>query len=472
MRTVGALQLGDIQGFVLRRYLMPTQRNFLLKVASPAAARLALGRMASGNEADAPQVTTAEEPRFSAQYYLQVGITWPGLIALEVKDRAPALSFKSFPAFVEGAAKRAESLGEVGNSSPEHWIKGFGKAEDHVLLTLYAMNPKALETHTARLCALYGADGAFQELWRGDGAALMEMVNGISIPVPKVHFGYVDGIADPTINGGPEGNIPDHQQQCEPWLFVLLEEAPNYYVPDPPALGRNSSFGVFMVMQQDVVGFENFLQSKKDVIDPELLAAKICGRWRNGVPLALSPETDTPLGGISLDQLNDFDYVNKDGSGDPQGVRCPIGAHTRRVNPRGQPIKGQGLPGGSNNSHRLIRRGMPYGPKYVSASADDGIERGLLGYLINTSIENQFEFVMREWLNGYEFVGASRLSPKSEDLIVSRKSNPSDSMFEIPQPNGTPPLKITGFSSFVTTRASAYCFLPSITALKFIGGLR
>jgi hypothetical protein len=32
-------------------------------------------------------------------------------------------------------------------------------------------------------------------------------------------------------------------------------------------------------------------------------------------------------------------------------------------------------------------------------------------------------------------------------------------------------LKITGFSSFVTTRAAAYCFLPSVTALKFIARL-
>lgn len=153
---------------------------------------------------------------------------------------------------------------------------------------------------------------AFQELWRADGAALIEMVNGIPIPVSKVHFGYVDGIADPTIEGGPEGNTPDHQKPCEPWLFVLLEVAPNYYVPDPPELGRNGSFGVFTVMQQDVVGFENFLQSHKDKIDPELLAAKICGRWRNGVPLDLSPDTDTQPGGIKLDQLNDFDYVNEE----------------------------------------------------------------------------------------------------------------------------------------------------------------
>jgi deferrochelatase/peroxidase EfeB len=449
---------------------MPVQRNFLMKVTNPGAARLALGRMVSGSEADSLQVTTAEEPALGAQYYLHVGITWPGLIALEVKDRVPTLSFKSFSAFVEGAAKRAEMVGEVGRSAPENWIEGFGSGEDHLLLTLYARNAQTLEACSLRLSTLCAAGNAFQELWRGDGTALTEMVNGIPVPVSKVHFGYVDGIADPTIKGGPESNIPDRQQPCEPWLFVLLDEAESYYVPDPPELGRNGSFGVFTIMWQDVVGFENFLQSHRDVIDPELLAAKICGRWRNGVPLELSPDTDSPPGGIKLDRLNDFDYVNKDGSGDPLGLRCPIGAHTRRVNPRGQPIKGQGVPGGSNNSHRVIRRGMPYGPAYTPGAPEDGIDRGLMGYIINASIENQFEFVMREWLNGYEFVGASRLNPKSRDLVTSRDSE-GENVFEIPQANGAPPLAITGFSSFVTTRASAYCFLPSITALKFIAAL-
>jgi hypothetical protein len=37
----------------------------------------------------------------------------------------------------------------------------------------------------------------------------------------------------------------------------------------------------------------------------------------------------------------------------------------------------------------------------------------LLGYFINVRIENQFEFVMREWLNGFEFVGAARLNLKA-----------------------------------------------------------
>jgi len=260
---MGCLQLRDIQGFVLRRYLMPTMRNFLLKVTKPAAARSALGRMVSGNEADALQVTTAEEPALGGQYYLQVGITWPGLIALEVKDRVPKLSFKSFPAFVEGAAKRAHLVGEVGPSAPENWIAGFGTGDNHILLTLYARNPEALESCSVRLSTLCATGGAFQELWRGDGAALIEMVNGIPVPVPKVHFGYIDGVADPTIKGGPEGNIPDHQQPCEPWLFVLLDEAESYYVPDPPELGRNGSFGVFSIMWQDVVGLRTSFNPTK-----------------------------------------------------------------------------------------------------------------------------------------------------------------------------------------------------------------
>ena len=87
--------------------------------------------------------------------------------------------------------------------------------------------------------------------------------------------------------------------------------------------GCNGSFAVFKMVETDVVGFENFLQSNKDKIDPELLAAKMCGRWRNGVPLALSPDTDSPPGGIAPEQLNNFEYVNADGSGDPEGRALP-----------------------------------------------------------------------------------------------------------------------------------------------------
>src|SRR4051795_11351619 len=53
--------LGDIQGFVLRGYRMPMVRHFLLTVDDPAEARRVLGRLVSGDEFDAPQITTAED---------------------------------------------------------------------------------------------------------------------------------------------------------------------------------------------------------------------------------------------------------------------------------------------------------------------------------------------------------------------------------------------------------------------------
>jgi deferrochelatase/peroxidase EfeB len=481
-----ALELADIQGFIMRGYRMPMVRHFLLTVCDPANARKLLGRLVSGDEADAPQITTAEDwhvgfepgpgdnpadvPRRKPDYCLNVGITWPGLVALEIKERVPTLSFKSFGAFIEGAAERAKLVGDTGPSAPQNWIGAFGKGCDHVLVTLHALGPEAMTNYSDRLSALFTKSGAFREIWRQDGMALMEMQDGKSVPTTKVHFGYTDGIGTPTIRGGPERYPPDHQQPCESWLFVLRDEAENYLVPEPRELGLNGSFAAFKMIMTDVVGFKNFLQSNSVKIDPELLAAKMCGRWRNGVPLALSPDSNSPAGGIPLEQLNNFEYVNADGSGDPKGLWCPVGAHIRRINPRGQPVTGQGKPGGSNNTHRLIRRGLPYGPAYDPTQPYDGVERGLLGYFINSSIENQYEFVLSQWVNDSEFAGEVRLHPKSKDPMVGTQ-DPTQSIFVIPQANGAPPIKITGFSSFVTTRAAAYCFLPSITAIKFISGL-
>lgn len=484
--TGAKLELGDIQGFIVRGYRMPMVRHFLLTVGVPAKARELLGRLVSGDESDAPQITTAEDwhvgfepgpgdnpaeaPRRKPDYCLNVGITWRGLLALEIKDRVPTLSFKSFGAFVAGAAERAQLVGDTGASGPRNWIAAFGTGGDHILVTLHAISPEALTAYSDRLAVLFAEGDALREIWRGDGMALTEMRDGQPVFTSKVHFGYTDGIGMTTIHGGPERYPPDHQQPCEPWLFVLLDTAENYFVPEPRELGLNGSFAVFKVIQTDVVGFENFLQSHRDKMDPELLAAKICGRWRNGVPLALSPETDSPPGGIPPDEMNNFEYVNADGSGDPKGLRCPVGAHIRRINPRGQPVSGQGHPGGSNNTHRLIRRGLPYGPAYEPTQPYDGIERGLLGYFINSSIENQYEFVLGQWVNDSEFAGAVRLDPQAKDPLIGTQ-DPAESIFVMPQPNGAPPIKVTGFSSFITTKAAAYCFLPSITAIKFISKL-
>jgi len=139
---------------------MPMVRHFLLTVGVPAVARALLGRLVSGDESDVPQITPAEDwhvgfepgpgdnpadaPRRKPDYCLNVGLTWPGLVALEIKDRVPGLSFKSFGAFVAGAAARAALVGDTGAGGTQHWIGGFGAGGDHVLVTLHALNPEAM----------------------------------------------------------------------------------------------------------------------------------------------------------------------------------------------------------------------------------------------------------------------------------------------------------------------------------------
>ena len=63
-----------------------------------------------------------------------------------------------------------------------------------------------------------------------------------------------------------------------------------------------------------------------------------------------------------------------------------------------------------------------------------------------------------------------RLHPKLERSTIGTE-NPAESIFVIPQANEGPPIEVTGLSSFVTTKAVAYVFLPSIRAINFITNL-
>jgi deferrochelatase/peroxidase EfeB len=174
------------------------------------------------------------------------------------------------------------------------------------------------------------------------------------------------------------------------------------------------------------------------------------------VPLVLSPDTESPEAPIAEEDLDDFDYE----PGDPQGHRCPIGAHIRRVNPRSQRVAG-----GDSRLRLLVRRGMPYGPPYDPSTPSDGVERGLLALFLCASIRDQFEFIMSEWVESGLFTAGLR---GTKDPLVGNNS-PAKSKLVIPSGGGD--RVITGFSRFVTTRGAAYCFLPSVTALKYIASL-
>ncbi len=268
-------------------------------------------------------------------------------------------------------------------------------------------------------------------------------------------------------------------------------------------LGRNGSFLVIRQLEQDVDGFRKALaKSAREVSQllkykrpedcEEWIAAKMVGRWKNGSSLVRFPdERPTPeqqaeaaakltatlwsgaVGGlppkpISLTELstaveqkledrpdNEFLY----GRDDPQGLRCPLGAHIRRANPRDSFAPGDPTQIAITNRHRLLRRGRVY---------DEGVDKekktGLLFMCLNADLERQFEFVQQAWLGSSSFEGLR----DEMDPLGSRPRK--DGRFTIPTPSG--PILIKDMQAYVTMRGGGYFFLPSQRALRFLSKLR
>lgn len=440
------VELADVQGLIVRGYTMPIARHIGLGVHTLAAARSFLTALAGGDPA-VPAVTTAEPWVVKPECCLNLGITYPGLAALGVAPQHQA----SFPAeYAQGAATRAEIVGDTGASAPDRWLAWLVDPGLHLLVSLFAQSADALESTTKRL----------QQAW-SPGCSELGRLDGQMLPGDAAHFGYRDGLSQPTIENVPPTGLPDHLPPAPLGEFLLgypSQQAGEYIypVPTPQQLGANGSFAAFRVLAQDVDAFTDFLakQAARTGMSEELIAAKLCGRWRNGTPLVLSPDTDTPDPPIPPEALNDFDYYD-----DVRGYRCPIGSHIRRMYPRGQRVAGAGA-----HRHRIVRRGVPYGPPYDPTRPHDGQERGLLGLFIGVSLRDQFEFLMAQWANDSQFAGS--LGLKDKDPLLGSYPDGSGT-FSIPHPEG--PIVLDGLSRFVITRGGAYCFLPSITGIRYLG---
>jgi deferrochelatase/peroxidase EfeB len=317
-----------------------------------------------------------------------------------------------------------------------------------------------------------------------DGRAwrLLGAHDGFSFVNDYVHFGYRDNLTQPRFE---EVHDPDRYADGQPMAplgTVLLGYRTNFEglfwrVPQPQALGYNGTFNAFRILAQDVAGFEGYLDSaatelmghpavnellppgaEKNIGDGlsrhaalrEVIAAHMCGRWRNGVPLALSPDTPNPTPPVSY---TDFDF--------PAESACPYGAHIRRCNPRG----GQIVQRVANNSRRLVRRGMPYGPLY-NPTKPDNEERGLLGNFIGANLGAQFEAMSCDWLN----LGLQdpRVTGSNDPMVGANESDTS--WFDLLLKSGET-IRLRGLPRFVHTRGGAYAFLPSISGIRFLGSL-
>jgi Dyp-type peroxidase family len=441
--TPGALELDDIQSGALHERPSPyVGRYLLLRVDDRAAGRELVRRLhpfvGSGREAAVP----------AHGAWITVAFSYHGLEALGV----PQESLDSFaPEFRQGMAARAAELGDVGESSPEHWEKPLGTAEVHVALSVIAPEAAGLEVLAERARRAQEQLPGVEVVWRQDCYQL---------PTGRTSFGFKDGIGQPAVEGS---GIPPSNPQERPIKAgeIVLgypdetgEVAP---MPTPEVLGRNGTYIVFRKLHTRVAAYRQYLRAKATSREEEaLLGAKMVGRWQSGAPLVLAPERDDPELGADPKRNNGFLYGD-----DLRGFKCPAGAHARRANPR-DALDGDGSV--NVRLHRMIRRGTSYGPMLPErVLEDDGADRGIIFVFAGAHLKRQFEFVKTQWLNDGIFIGA----PAEKDPLVG----PSDgsSSFTIP----THPIRrrLQELPPFVVTRGGEYLFAPGLRALRWLGEL-
>ncbi len=449
------LDLTDIQGMLLRGYRLPFVRYFFLNFTHAESGRAFIARVTD-------LITNAEVwDTNKVDKTLNIALSATGLQALGL----PVATITTFPVeFLEGMGSRCHVLGDTGTSGKEHWEPMWQGRVD-AWLAVNALSPAARCSGFDEVLAIASQTGGVIVVGTQDGGALM--VDGRFKPIE--HFGYVDGFSEPDFVGGQARDVPGDGKigkrglwdEIKTGEFILghrneAGELPP--APSPAVLAKNGTFLVYRKLEQNVRAFRDYVSSTGGRFPggPEKLMAKFVGRWRDGTPLALAPTAMDPAIVADESTYNNFTYGD-----DPQGLKCPLGAHIRRANPRDS----NGFEGRLATRRRIIRRGIPYGPYAPEGKAIDASERGIIFMALNASISRQFEFVQQQWINyGNDF----KLGEERDPLVGN---NDSGGRFVIP---GDPTKNEEAFicshlPSFVTLRGGGYFFMPGLTALRLLG---
>lgn len=489
-----SVDFSDVQGLLRFGYGALTESCFLLlKIRNASAAREWL---------DGASVTNAVELEKAPATAVQIAFTVQGLRALGLPDALIAGFSNEFLTGISADESRSRRLGDVGPNAPSGWAWGGDDASTpHVVVLLYSV-PGMLDSLRV---GVRGAnwDAAFEEV-------TCLMTSNMHDFEP---FGFKDGISQPTVDWKRRRDtaVPTLDYTNEVALGEFLLGYPNEYgkYTDRPLLpaaanaalspaednaalldfGRNGSYIVFRQLEQDVAAFWQFAEraAEGDAEQREKVGAAMVGRHRSGDPVV--PLAKERIGGVDPKTAaqNNFNYGE-----DESGLRCPLGSHIRRTNPRNADmpagnttwlrrlLRALGFPRetlrqdviSSTRFHRLLRRGREYG---TILTPEDALEpstasaepRGIYFLCMNANIARQFEFVQSAWSMNANFDGLTgEVDPVLGPRCPLYGGQPTDS-FSMPESHA-PRKHVAGMPRFVTVRGGAYLFLPSLAALRYI----
>ncbi|MCV0395834.1 MAG: cytochrome P450 [Rhizobiaceae bacterium] len=393
-------------------------------------------------------------------------------------DHRPLATFPL--AFQQGMTHptRSRVLDDTGEAAPEKWQWGGPDNPVDIVLSCYGKDQRMLNALVRQTLAAAGAAGL-------ENVARVPLAVKRQGKIAHEHFGFADGLSQPIVTGTPKSHLradPQHVVAAGEFVFGYADQR-GYIPPSPyvegaydPAghlprfsdeadgaalakmrdIGRNGSFLVVRQIEQHVDTFETFCRDAArawegkvpgEEVTPDWIGAKIIGRWKDGSSLVRNPH-GRPTSGPD----NSFTF----GDEDPQGVRCPLGSHMRRSNPRDS----LGLDRESQieigKRHRILRVGRTYEKKRRDGSS----EKGLVFMCLAADIERQFEFVQQTWVSSGVFHG---LRAEKDPLIGSQSG---EAAYTIPTVSGGVVLK--GLPNFVTVRGGGYFFMPGKSALRYM----
>src|SRR5580704_3304054 len=423
-------------------------------------------------------------------------------------------------AFRQGLAARSKTLSDPLGAKDEgfqgNWLIGGEHNEADLLLIVASDSLEEMGLAVRRIESwIYeGVEVDGKKL--SSGLTVIYKQKGATLPAPLTgheHFGFLDGVSQPGLRGTakesgepitPKQNPADPTQgkpgQDRLWPGEFVFGYPGQDPKDPdkrgrektagPDWARNGSFLVFRRLRQDVGGFHEFLKTEGDLrnLGPALFGAKCVGRWASGAPIERAPTADNLK--MSRDDCanNAFNFqeatvpiVPKPGLGqckdrfpddlgktDTLGAVCPFAGHIRKAYPRDDtPLTGtkKGPPNEANTeTHRLLRRGIPFGDPFDPTVIPDDGNRGLLFLAYQTSIVNQFEFVTKNWVNNPNFKDPG----SGHDPILGQTNNKDGSrvrFFPLKLPNGEE-VTVRLEKDWVIPTGGGDFFAPSIDALK------
>jgi Dyp-type peroxidase family len=281
---------------------------------------------------------------------------------------------------------------------------------------------------------------------------------------PIEHFGFVDGISNPSFVEKAKPNKSfKNDDKYRTWAPLNLA-----LVNDPSVNPKGEAYGcgsymVFLKLEQDVKAYDTAIKRfarRLNKMSPDLAEAFILGRFKDGTPVALSS-----TGGLSP-MINNFKYINDQGGEDLEGLRCPLHAHARKVNPRN-----------SYRETRIVRRGLTYGrrvqcddcrPGWLQFRRDTSVKDvGLLFMCFQRDIGDQYGRIMNIW--------ARENSPRHgigfDPIIGQINGEVGKQQWRDrwgPNPEATLTKVLFPVRKFITVKGGEYFFAPSIPFLKNI----